>query len=58
MMDEEGADLSDNEFAAAVKVFRGTKLADQYLKFPDVRKSARRVWLNNAIGRAMGVDSL
>jgi hypothetical protein len=51
----EGGDLSDNEFAAAVEVFSSSKLADQYMKFPESRKAARRVWLNMAIGRAMGM---
>lgn len=57
MMENEGEDLSDNEFAAAVEVFSNTKLADQYLKFPLARESARRVWLNNAIARVQGLDN-
>jgi hypothetical protein len=55
LLEDEGTDLSDNEFAAAAEVFSSSKLADQYLKFPDHRKAARRVWLNNAIARAMGL---
>jgi hypothetical protein len=55
MLAEEGGDLSDNEFAAAVEVFSSSKLADQYMKFPEGCKTARRVWLNTAIGRAMGM---
>ncbi|KAJ7690432.1 Myb/SANT-like DNA-binding domain-containing protein [Mycena olivaceomarginata] len=55
LLEDEGADLSDNEFAAAAEVFSSSKLADQYLKFPDHHKAARRVWLNNAIARAMGL---
>ncbi|KAJ7504062.1 hypothetical protein B0H11DRAFT_1905944 [Mycena galericulata] len=51
MIAEEGAELSDSEFAAAVEVFGETRYADQYLRFPADRKSARRVWLNTAIGR-------
>lgn len=53
MVAEEGANLSDNEFAAAAEVFSSSTLADQYLKFPENRKAARRVWLNKAIARAM-----
>ncbi|KAJ7129933.1 hypothetical protein C8R46DRAFT_678274 [Mycena filopes] len=56
MVADEGLDLSDNEFAAAVEVFSSTKLADQYLKFPVERKAARRLWLNTAIGRVMGTS--
>lgn len=55
MVDDEGCDLSDNEFAAAVQVFGDPKLADQYLKFPPDRKGARRIWLSSAISRVQGL---
>ncbi|KAJ6536512.1 hypothetical protein DFH09DRAFT_1324537 [Mycena vulgaris] len=55
MMEEEGADLSYNKLATTVEVFSNSKLADQYLKFPEARKSARHIWLNTAIGRVMGI---
>ncbi|KAJ7764054.1 hypothetical protein DFH07DRAFT_770703 [Mycena maculata] len=55
MLAEEGADLSDTEFAAAVEVFSKTICADQYLQFPADRKGAHRVWLNTAIARTMGI---
>jgi hypothetical protein len=50
-------DLSDNELADVPRIFRGRPdIADEYLSFPETKKTARGIWLRRELDKVRELD--